>query len=213
MGADGISRFGLATSRDGASFRRSILPWAEVAVGDWNGRLGIEDPRIVDINGRVYISYAKVGVAPAGEPKLSWEPAPFHIRSWLATTDGFDRLRELKSLLDRASKDLVLFPERIGGRYMGLIREYPGIQFITSEDLVNWSEPAPLLAPIAGGWEAERVGAGPPPLRTARGWLLLYHGNEFLQPKGNRRTYRMGMALLDGDEPFSHSVSSSGSRV
>jgi predicted GH43/DUF377 family glycosyl hydrolase len=99
------------------------------------------------------------------------------------------------------TKDSVLFPERIGANYAALTRDYPSIQYVTSPDLHAWSEPVTLLEPVPGTWEGERIGAGPPPIRTRWGWLLLYHGNAYVRTPGNRRLYRMGLALLDAADP------------
>jgi predicted GH43/DUF377 family glycosyl hydrolase len=102
---------------------------------------------------------------------------------------------------------VVLFPERIGGQFVALHRPNPAQHFsppeiwqATSSDLIHWGGHAPLL----GGteqWDAGRVGAGAPPLRTNVGWLEIYHGN-------NRRTgeigvgmYSAGALLLDLENP------------
>ena len=202
VGADGISRFGLATSIDGVAFTRRDLPVFEARLEDPLGRLGIEDPRITTIDGRYLITYTKVSVDTADTPPLAWEPAPFRLRSTIGATEDFESISELSIVLDRINtKDLVLFPERIGGNYVAMIREYPAIRIIRSPDLVHWSSPFPLLEPIPGTWEAERVGSGPPPVRTREGWLVLYHANEYLRHPGNHRMYRMGVALVDLDNP------------
>ena len=57
------------------------------------------------------------------------------------------------------------------------------------------------MGPVPNSWQGERVGAGPPPLRTDAGWLLFYHGNEYLRMPGNKRLYSMGLAVLDLDAP------------
>jgi predicted GH43/DUF377 family glycosyl hydrolase len=44
-------------------------------------------------------------------------------------------------------------------------------------------------------WEEEKVGAGPTPIETPEGWLLIYHGVD------NEHRYRVGLALLDLDNP------------
>jgi len=54
----------------------------------------------------------------------------------------------------------------------------------------------------AGGRRAARdavkVGAGPPPIPTDQGWLLLYHG---VKGYGGRLIHRTGAAPLDRDKP------------
>ena len=44
-------------------------------------------------------------------------------------------------------------------------------------------------------WEKRKVGIGPPPIKTDRGWLVIYHGVSI------DRTYRAGAVLLDLQEP------------
>jgi beta-1,2-mannobiose phosphorylase / 1,2-beta-oligomannan phosphorylase len=203
VGADGLSRFGLAWSDDGERLsERGSLPWYEGALTDPEARLGVEDPRITQLDGTYYLTYCKASVEPASTPRPTWETAPFRIRSGVGVTADFSHMEECGAILDGCNtKDAVLFPERIGGRYAALVREYPAIQFVTSLDLKSWSQPRPVLAPISGGWEAERIGAGPPPMLTRWGWLLLYHGNEYLHTSGNKRLYRMGLAVLDRADP------------
>jgi beta-1,4-mannooligosaccharide/beta-1,4-mannosyl-N-acetylglucosamine phosphorylase len=47
-------------------------------------------------------------------------------------------------------------------------------------------------------WQATKIGAGPVPIETREGWLLLYHG---VTTTCNGFVYSMGAALLDLDEP------------
>jgi beta-1,4-mannooligosaccharide/beta-1,4-mannosyl-N-acetylglucosamine phosphorylase len=49
------------------------------------------------------------------------------------------------------------------------------------------------------GWDDTKIGAGPPPIETSEGWLLLYHG---VKTTCNGQVYRMGGAILDLDEPW-----------
>src|SRR5438270_13662184 len=112
-------------------------------------------------------------------------------------------MREIGTILPNTNtKDGVLFPERIGLRHAALVRDYPSIQYVEARDFEDWSDPITVMEPIPGTWEGERIGAGPPPVRTPWGWLLLYHGNERLEMPGNKRHYRMGLAVLDAEEPW-----------
>jgi predicted GH43/DUF377 family glycosyl hydrolase len=163
----------------------------------------VEDARITPLLGAYYLSYCKASVEPAGIPRLPWETAPFRVRSGVGVTEDFTTMQEYSTVLwGQNTKDAVFFPEIIDGRYTVLVREYPGIQIVTSGDLLIWQLPLrQVMDPIPGTWEAERIGAGPPPLRTPWGWLLLYHGNEYLRLPGNQRHYRMGLAVLSADDP------------
>lgn len=203
VGGDGLSRFGLAWTRDGETIEQRLeLPFYEAALGDAWARLGVEDPRITPLDGQYYLTYCKASVDTAETPPLHWETAPFRVRTGIGVTDDFRSMREVASLLPATNtKDGVLFPERIGGKYAALVREYPNIQYLTSPDLHDWSEPVTVMECIPGTWEGERIGAGPPPIRTPWGWLLLYHGNEYLRMPENKRMYCMGLVVLDAEDP------------
>jgi predicted GH43/DUF377 family glycosyl hydrolase len=204
VGGDGLSRLGLAWSTDGETIdARFDLPFYEGALDDPYCRLGIEDARAVQLEGRYYLTYCKASVDRAITPPLYWEFAPFRVRSGVGVTDDLRDLHEVGIILpDTNTKDGVLFPERINGQFAALIRDFPSIQYVTSPDLVNWSQPVAVLDPIPSSWEQERIGAGPPPVRTPGGWLLLYHANEYLRMPDNKRMYRMGLALLDLTQPW-----------
>lgn len=203
VGSDGLSRFGLAWSTDGERIDEKMeIPFYEGALDDPMARLGVEDPRVTPLDGAYYLTYCKASTATADTPPLTWETAPFRVRSGVGITHDFTQMREIGTILPRVNtKDAVLFPERIGGRYAALIREYPSIQYVTSSDLIHWSEPVPVMEPVPGTWEAERIGAGPPPIRTPWGWLVFYHGNAYLRMPGNVRLYSTGLVVLDADDP------------
>ena len=48
-------------------------------------------------------------------------------------------------------------------------------------------------------WQSMKVGAGPIPIETEEGWLLIYHG---VLLTCNGFVYRMGCALLDIEKPW-----------
>jgi beta-1,4-mannooligosaccharide/beta-1,4-mannosyl-N-acetylglucosamine phosphorylase len=50
-----------------------------------------------------------------------------------------------------------------------------------------------------GGWQSTKIGAGPIPIETPEGWLLIYHG---VLTSCNGFVYSFGAALLDLDEPW-----------
>jgi predicted GH43/DUF377 family glycosyl hydrolase len=78
-------------------------------------------------------------------------------------------------------------------------RDMAHIWLSWSPDLHYWGEHSILLPAREGGWwDAHKVGLGPPPLLTERGWLLLYHG---VRVTVSGSLYRLGLALLDADRP------------
>ena len=86
--------------------------------------------------------------------------------------------------------------------------EIPSIWIAYSDDLKNWHNHKVVME-SEREWEGVKIGAGPPPLKTDKGWLLIYHGSswlhnsEFKDYKGEiyNRTYKAGAALLDLKDP------------
>jgi predicted GH43/DUF377 family glycosyl hydrolase len=54
-----------------------------------------------------------------------------------------------------------------------------------------------VIAPRLRGWDSRKVGAGPPPIRTDEGWLLVYHA---VDDRDDSR-YKIGAMLLDLENP------------
>ncbi len=106
-------------------------------------------------------------------------------------------------LLD--DRDVILFPEKIGGKYYMLHRpldwcgpkfgcQHPAIWISAADDLLGFRH-SQLLAKQEFEWEANKIGANTPPLRTSHGWLTLYHA------VGHDKFYRLGALLLDLEDP------------
>ena len=103
----------------------------------------------------------------------------------------------------------VIFPARFGDRYLRFDRPNrvvdPGapatgdeIVLSESHDLADWRPLGPVMSGRPRYWD-ERIGAGPPPVRTRHGWLLLYHG--IATHFGSVGIYQAGVALFDLDDP------------
>lgn len=104
----------------------------------------------------------------------------------------------------------VLFPARVGGRWLRLQRPNPKthadspaagdeMELAASDDLVAWSRVGPVMRGRPRSWD-ERIGSGPPPVRVAEGWLHVYHGvaTHFASGGG---VYQAGVVLLDAEDP------------
>ena len=70
----------------------------------------------------------------------------------------------------------------------------PSIWISFGDDLIEYGKPE-LLMTGEQWWETQRIGGGTPPIKTERGWFMLYHG---VDDKG---IYRVGAVLLDLDDP------------
>jgi len=217
-------RFGLAESTDGINFDRvSDQPVFSPSI-DGPDMGGVEDARIVKFGDEFYITYAFRPFPPGQYWKFahdeiclpeSGEDAPLVYKENIANSGlafskdlrSFKRLgRITTSNLD--DRDVILFPEKINGKYVMLHRpkqwvgegyetKFPAIWIRFSEDLMVWEEPSHMLMKgVEGSWE-EKIGGSTPPLKTKEGWLIIYHGVE----KGGSGYYRVGIALLDLDDP------------
>ena len=148
---------------------------------------GCEDARITYIDGRYLIAYTAVsdrGVAVA-----------------LASTEDFVSFEKHGLIFPPYQKDVAIFPEKVRGTYVCRHRPYKSefnaacIWTACSPDLLSWGRHEMTLAPRPGTWEAERVGCGAAPIRTAEGWLEIYHAAD---ASGG---YRLGAMLSDLDHP------------
>ena len=182
QGVDAISRIGYAVSLDGIHFNRLSEP-VLFPQDEWE-TWGMEDPRITYLEEEqrfimAYTAYSPKGITPTFAEStnlLTWK-----------------RIGPLVTGED--NKDHVLFPRKIGGRYVTFHRRQPGMWLATSEDLVHWGGFEPVMRPRPGLWDSVRVGAGGVPIETEYGWLCIYHGYD------EHLVYRLGTCLLDREDP------------
>jgi len=189
----GLSHLCIARSGDGLEgwtidADHRLLP----EVDSETERYGIEDPRVTlcgDEYMVVYTGYSSHG------PLVR-----------LASTCDFKTFERRGTLMPPEDKDAALFPHTFDGRF-ALIhrpvavapRQMAHIWLSWSPDLHFWGDHTVLIPAREGGWwDANKVGLGPPPLETERGWLLLYHG---VRVTAAGALYRLGLALLDLEHP------------
>jgi predicted GH43/DUF377 family glycosyl hydrolase len=90
---------------------------------------------------------------------------------------------------------MALFPRKVGGRYVMLGRQdNENIWLLESDDLRHWDGGARLIEPRYP-WEFAQMGNCGSPIEIDEGWLVITHG------VGIARTYCIGAALLDRDDP------------
>ena len=177
---------------------------------------GVEDPRITRLHDFYYMTYTAYGtVEGITAPRIAlarsadllhWQRLGLIRFSPLELQSGGPARR--LDLTDVPNKDAVPFPELIGGRYCMLHRPMfepatglpQSIWMSSSADLLHWTDHRLVLAPELG-WERVKVGAGTPPIRTAEGWLVFYHGVEGTGDDDPERRYHAGVLLLDVDDP------------
>ncbi len=130
-------------------------------------------------------------------------------RLGVAATTDFERFELIGFDPAGDSRNGVLFPEQVGGRWLRLERPNQlaldggptsgdAIVLAESEDLVSWKPVAPVMSGRWRYWD-ERIGSGPPPVKTREGWLHLYHGVATHFASAN--LYQGGAVLLDLEDP------------
>lgn len=148
------------------------------------------DPRVVWIEDRYYVTWCNGYHGPT---------------IGLGHTTDFKTFHMVENALLPFNRNGVLFPRKIGGRYMMLSRPsdnghtpFGEIFLSQSEDLVHWGRHRWVMKPEQP-WESTKIGAGPVPIETDEGWLLIYHG---VLTSCNGFVYHWGVCLLDLDEPW-----------
>lgn len=188
----GRSQFVLAESSDGYSFKVEKTPCLiPEDHGEWYPYVewGIEDARITCIDKKYYILYTGYSrVAPV---------------VMLARTSDFHKYEILGTVSEPSNKDAVLFPEKINNLYWKIDRpstEQRGDMWINSSpDLIHWGNYRLLTEAENGSWQQNKIGASTPPIKTEKGWLMLYHG---VRSFGTGSIYRQGVLLMDLHKPW-----------
>ena len=191
---DGTQSVRYAESDDGVHFsiaaEETLIPTAEPQL---TYEEAIYDPRITKIDGVYYATYAaenrfgcQIGLARSADCK-TWE--------------------KMDLIAQPNNRNIVLFPEKIGRMYCRLDRPYSGafgsaqqggVWVSYSPDLIFWGRHRCIMESRRFHWDRGKIGPGAPPVKTDRGWLVIYHGTT---PLCNNLVYRLGVALLDLDDP------------
>lgn len=196
----GTTNLGLAFSGDGVHWDVQPQP-----VWSWNDEevVRVYDPRLTVIDGRCYMCFAV--------------DTKHGVRGGIAVTDDF-RSYEVLSMSVPDNRNMVLFPERIGGKYVRLERPFPvygrgGVdRFDTwlsdSPDLRYWGGSKLVLGVEDVPFANDKVGPGAPPIKTAKGWLTTFHAVDIDRSRGKngwepawKKRYSAGIMLLDLDDP------------
>jgi predicted GH43/DUF377 family glycosyl hydrolase len=214
IGDDATSVLGYASSKDGLHIDerlsepifsstiqersesenpKHISPFYSPIVG-WRG--GCEDPRITKIEDRFYMTY--VHFDGKTSPRLaltSIKVKDFRRKKWkwekpvLISPPGI------------VDKNGCILSEKIDGKYVIFHRIFPNIliDFVDSLDFdgKTWLKGQFSIGPRKGMWDSRKVGAGPPPIKTKDGWLLIYHAIGDHDPS----RYKVGAMLLDLKNP------------
>jgi predicted GH43/DUF377 family glycosyl hydrolase len=212
----GISVIGMARSANGLTdwriaerpFLKPAVPGDPIAAGlnlDEIAAMeagGVEDARVNPIDDTFAITYSAYAMGVANR-----------VRVMLAVSDDLTSATRFGPVMHRDMRNVVLFPQRVGGRYAGLFRpndELPGdTGGLFQQIRIGYADdyrtgPWDLLEkPLLGTHGspsafANKIGPCAPPLRTKHGWLNLFHG---VRSTMDGNPYVLGVALHDLDNP------------
>jgi beta-1,4-mannooligosaccharide/beta-1,4-mannosyl-N-acetylglucosamine phosphorylase len=181
-------------SRDGLHFEIDPKPIRWQCDDPEMGRfVEAYDPRVVRIEGRYYVTWCN----------------NYHgYTIGMGWTDDFKTFHQMENSFLPFNRNGVLFPRKINDDYVMLSRPsdtghtpFGDIFLSRSPDLIHWGRHRHVMSPKKDRltWQCTKIGAGPVPIETTEGWLLIYHG---VLTSCNGFVYNMGAALLDLDQPW-----------
>ena len=194
------TNIGLARSADGIKWEVDPETRFDFVSGGEIKR--IYDPRLQVIDGEIYICFA-VG---------TWHG----IRGGIAKTDRDFRTLDILSMSAPDNRNMVLFPEKINGKFARLERPFPVYSrgydifdawFSDSPDLKYWGNTQLVLPREKVPFANAKVGPAAPPIKTKNGWLTTFHAVSAVPPKKNGwedswgKEYYAGIMLLDLEDP------------
>jgi beta-1,4-mannooligosaccharide/beta-1,4-mannosyl-N-acetylglucosamine phosphorylase len=149
------------------------------------------DPRVCWIEDRYYITWCNGYHGPT---------------IGVGYTYDFQTFYQLENAFLPFNRNGVLFPRKINGKYAMLSRPsdnghtpFGDIFYSESPDMIHWGCHRWVFGAGGSPWNQTKIGAGPTPIETSEGWLLIYHG---VLTSCNGFVYSFSAALLDLDKPW-----------
>lgn len=152
------------------------------------------DPRVTKIEDKYYVTWCNGYHGPT--IGVAW------------TTD-FETFHQLENAFLPYNRNGVMFPRKINGNFVMLSRPsdtghtpFGDIFLSESPDMVYWGRHRHVMSPApfeVSAWQCMKLGAGPIPIETSEGWLMLFHG---VLRSCNGYVYSFGSALLDLEKPW-----------
>ena len=192
---NGTSRLGYATSTDGIHFTRRPQPVLSPET-DYERGGGLEDPRLVKIDGTYYLTYTGYNKTDAqlclatSKNLVHWDRKGVILPAYKGRWNvGW-------------TKAGAIVPEKIDGKYwmyyLGTAADKTdqmGLAY--SQDLVHWTDAldVPVLPRRPGRFDSRVVEPGPPPIVTSEAITLIYNGADAAL------VYRTGVARFDRADP------------
>lgn len=185
----------VAKSNDGFKYEVERQPIEFEGIENFKEKIfHIYDPRLTYIDNKVYIVFAT--------------DTPIGCCLGTAYTTDFESFKFVGATYND-SRNGIIFPEKINNKYVRLERPNKvklengtmtgnAIWLSTSNNLIDWELEAPVMEGRFHYWD-ELIGSGPPPVKTRKGWLHIYHG--VAMHFGSSNIYQAGVSLLDLQNP------------
>ena len=192
---DGIPYIYLGRSEDGIhwNFDKDKIPFVNEK-GEPFMPVYAYDPRLVKVEDTYYII---------------WCQDFYGASIGIAKTTDFKTFVRIENPFIPFNRNAVLFPRKINGMYTLLSRPsdsghtpFGDIFLSQSPDMEFWGRHRFMMGTIKGNasaWQSTKIGAGPTPIKTDEGWLMIYHG---VLTSCSGYVYRTGSALLDLEKPW-----------
>ena len=194
------TNIGLAFSDDGIAWE--VAPSPCFAMKDAEIQRAY-DPRLTVIDGKCYMCFAI--------------DTNHGLRGGIASTEDFEHFNII-SMSEPDNRNMVLFPEKIGGNYIRLDRPMPVYSRGHRDTFDMWLSESPDLEfwgrhKLVAGVEDipfanDKIGPAAPPIKTEKGWLTTFHAVELDTTRGKngwedrwQKIYRAGIMLLDLEDP------------
>ena len=193
------SRIGYAESSDGQHF--SIRPEPVLSPeADYEKNGGVEDPRVLEIDGTYYLTYTGYDTHSAqlclatSKDLIHWQRQGVLLPAYKGTWN------------EQWTKSGAIVPEKVDGHwwmyYLGTRKEADGVPrdymgLASSDDLLHWKDATdkPVLDRRPGAFDSRVMEPGPAPYITDAGILLLYNGAD------DHLVYGPGWVLFDRHDP------------
>lgn len=145
------------------------------------------DPRVTQIGDTFYMTFCVHGKA---------------VRMGLMTTKDLKTFAWRGFISGNGFRNTVLFPEKFDGLFTALERpNAAGEVWVTqSPDLTFWGNQKLILTTKDITWGWHKVGPCGTPIKTPRGWLIIFHGVQTICD--TESIYHAGVMLTDLDEPW-----------
>lgn len=163
----------------------------------------VYDPRLTVLDGKCYMCFAVDTL--------------HGVRGGIAVTEDFQKF-DILSLSGPDNRNMVLFPDKVGGKYVRLERPFTvysrggkdrfDMWMSDSPDLKYWGNTNLVLAVEDVPFANDKIGPAAPPVRTKHGWLTMFHAVDIDPSRGKngwedawKKRYTAGIMLLDLEQP------------